>query len=172
MKINIQADNVRLDVAKDSKGRLQPSIAKAQYGLLLVEFAKAELESMLLAFAQAAAADQGVNIQSAELTLSSTGSLGVQGSVRVKAKKAFVPVTVTVSGRADVDDRLNVTISNLATDGEGMIGSMVAGLIKGKLAGHEGRRFALAGEQLKNVRLQDLKVDAGDPLRITAKFEG
>jgi hypothetical protein len=171
MKINFQADDVRVNVTADAAGRLVPSLASAHDGSVLIEFGKAEIEAMLLTFAQAAAAGQGAKVESAELTLVSRGDRAVEASVRVKAKKAFVPAVVTVTGRADVDERLTVTVSRLACIGEGMIGQMVSGLLATKLREHEGKSFPLAGDALKNVKLKSLKVDAGDPLRVTAAFE-
>lgn len=172
MKVQFQADDVRLDVNKNASGQLAPSLASARNGLILLELTRSELEAMLLAFAQAGAAEQGVKVDSVELTLSAAGERTVQASVRVKAKKGFIPVTVTVNGRADVDERLNATVSGLTCQGEGMVGPMVAGMIGAKLAGYNGKAFPLAGDALRTVRLGGLKVEAGDPLRVSATFSG
>jgi hypothetical protein len=169
MKIQFSADDVRLDVAKDPGGKFVPSVASSNNGSLLVEFGKTELESMLLAFAKAAAAEQGVKIESAELSLAQAGERAVEGTVRVKARQ-MMSVTVIITGRADVDEKLNVTLSNLSAKGEGFAGTVAAGFLGSKLKPYEGRRLPLAGEYLKNVRLTSLKLDAGDPLRVTAQF--
>ena len=172
MRINFQADDVKLDVAKNAQGQLAPTLAGARNGQVLVELTKAELQGMLMAFAQAGAAEQGAKVESADLTLAQAGDRGVTVSLRVRAKKSIMPaVTVTVDGRADVDERLTVTLSGLRAAGEGMIGSVLAGLIGGKLKEHEGRRFPLAKDALKNLRLHGLKVEAGDPVRLSAAFE-
>lgn len=171
MRINFSADDVKLDVAKNAQGQLAPALAGARNGQVLVELTKAELQGMLLAFAQAGAAEQGAKVESTDLTLGQAGDRAVTASLRVKAKKSFVPVVITVEGRADVDDRLNVRLSNLKATGEGMVGPMVAGVLNGKLREHEGKQFALAKDALKNLRLSGLKVDAGDPVRISANFE-
>ena len=172
MRINFQADDVKLDVSKNAQGQLAPSLAGARNGQVLVELTKAELQGMLMAFAQAGAAEQGAKVESADLSLGQAGDRAVTASLRVRAKKSIMPaVTVTVDGRADVDDRLNVTLSNLRASGEGMLGGVLAGFINGKLKEHEGKRFALAQDALKNLRLKDLKVDAADPVRLSATFE-
>ncbi|MDB5297530.1 MAG: hypothetical protein JWO31_3513 [Phycisphaerales bacterium] len=171
MRIHFSADDVKLDVAKAAGGQFAPTLASAKNGSVLIELAKAELQGFLMAFAQAAAAEQGAKIESAELTLRQAADRAVAATLRVKAKKAFVPATVTVDGRADVDDRLTVTLSGLRAAGEGMVGSMVAGLLEGKLKQFEGKAFDVAPPALRNVRLRDLKVDAGDPVRLTAAFE-
>jgi len=171
MRIHFSADDVKLDVTKAAGGRFDPVVTGAHDGSLLIELTRAELQGILMAFAQAAAAEQGAKIESAELSLSQAGERAVSATLRVKAKKMFVGVGVTVQGRADVNEQLKVTLSNLAANGDGTVGGMVAALLGGKLKEHDGKQFDLAPPALKNVRLKDLKVDAGDPLRITASFE-
>lgn len=171
MRINFSADDVALDVAKNAAGQLAPSLAGARNGSVLVELTRAELQGMLMAFARAAAAEQGAKVESADLTLAQAGDRAVTATLRVRAKKAFIPATVTVDGRADVDDRLNVRLSGLRCAGDGMVGGVVAGVIGAKLGAFEGRDFALAPDALRNLRLTGLKVEAADPVRLSAAFE-
>lgn len=171
MRISFSADDVKLDVARNAKGDLMPSLAGARNGAVLIELTRAELQGMLMAFAQAAAAEQGAKIESADLTVTQAGDRAVMAMLRVKAKKSFIPATVVVEGRADVDERLNVTLSGLRCTGEGMVGSVVAGVLGAKIKPFEGREFHLAPEPLKNVRLEGLKVEAGDPVRLSAAFQ-
>ena len=171
MRIQFSADDIKLDVTKAAGGKFEPVLSTARNGSVLIELTRTELQGMLMAFAQAAAEEQKAKIESADLVLTQASDKAVLAMLRVKAKKMMMGVAVTVEGRADVSDRLSVTLSNLKATGEGMVGGMVAGLLGGKLKEHEGKAFDLAPPALKNVRLHDLKVDAGDPLRITAAFE-
>jgi hypothetical protein len=171
MRISFSADDVKIDVAKNASGDLAPALGAARNGSVLVELTRAELQGMLMAFAQAGAAEQGAKIESAELSLSQAGDRAIAATLRVKAKKAFIPATVLVEGRADVDERLNVKLSGLRCTGEGMVGSVVAGVLGAKLKPFEGKEFALAPEALKKLRLEGLKVDAGDPVRLSATFQ-
>ena len=109
-------------------------------------------------------------MESTELVLTPIGERSVQASVRVKAKKSFIPATVNVIGKMDVDDMLNATFSAISCSGDGMIGSVVAKVLDGKLQPFNGRTFPLAGQYLQNIRLQSLKLQTGDPLRISATF--
>lgn len=171
MRIHFAADDVRLDVTKAVGGAFAPTLAAARNGSVLIELAKSELQDLLIAFAQAAAAEQGAKVESADLTLTQAGDRAVAATLRVKAKKSFIPAVVTVDGRADVDERLSVTLSNLRCAGEGVVGGAVAGLLEGKLRQYEGRTFDVAPAALRNARLTGLKVDATDPVRLTAAFE-
>jgi hypothetical protein len=171
MRFSFSADDVKIDVSKNATGELAPSLAGARNGSVLVELTRAELQGMLMAFAQAGAAEQGAKVESAELSLTQAGDRAVAATLRVKAKKAFIPATIVVEGRADVDERLNVTLSGIKCVGEGMVGSVVAGVLSAKIKPFEGRVFPLAPDALKNVRLEGLKVDAADPVRLSATFQ-
>src|SRR4051794_37326364 len=171
MRINFSADDVKLDVAKDAGGKLAPALAGARNGTILIELTRAELQGMLMAFAQAAAAEQGAKIESADLTLAQAGDRAVSSNLRIKAKKLFTPATIVVEGRADVDEQLNVRLSGLQCSGEGMVGGVVAGLLGGKLKQFGGGKFNLPPPALKKLRLTGMKVEAGDPLRVSAQFE-
>lgn len=171
MRIQFSADDVKLDVSMASGGKFQPVLSTARNGTVLIEITRSELQGVLMAFAQAAADEQKAKIESADLVLAQAGDRSVLATLRVKAKKMMVGVGVTVEGRADFDERLGVTLSGLKANGDGMVGSMVAGLLGSKLKQHEGRTVDLAPPALRNVRLRDLKVDASDPLRLTAAFE-
>ena len=170
MKLEFQANDIRLDVARDVRGNFATKVSGAKGGSFQLEIGRGELESMLLAFAQAAAAEQGAKVESTELALTPAGERGVQANVRVRAKKSFIPATVNVTGRMDVDDKLNATFSAISCTGDGMIGAVVAGVLSNKLQPFNGRTLPLAGQYLQNIRLQSLKLEVGDPLRISATF--
>jgi hypothetical protein len=170
MKLEFQASDILIDVAKDVRGNFVPTVSGATGGSLQLEIARNELQSMLLAFARAAAAEQGAKVESIELTLTTLGERSVQAAIRVKARKSFIPATVNVTGRMDVDDKLNATFSAISSTGDGMIGSVVAKVLDSKLQPFNGRTLPLADQYLQNIRLQSLKLEVGDPLRISATF--
>jgi hypothetical protein len=124
----------------------------------------------MLAVAGAAAREQGVTITDVEIRLASAGKRSVAADVRVNAKKAFVKGTVLLTGRADVDDDLNATLSDLSCTGDGMIGNLAAGFLKPHLAKYNGKQFPLMTFSLGDVTLRDLKVDTRSGLHVTARF--
>ena len=70
----------------------------------------------------------------------------------------------------EIDDALNAIFSRLKCEASGMIGSMAAGFIRPQLVKLQERPFPLASLPLAGVKLRDLKIDAGDPLRLQAWF--
>src|SRR4029079_16222188 len=116
------------------------------------------------------AKQQGVTVQDLSVNLTSEGDRSVEAEVRVKAKKLMMSGVIHVRGKLDVDDELNATVSDLSCKGEGVVGSMAAGLIQGKLQEYNGRRIPLMAFSLGDVSLRDLKIDTKGGLHVTAKF--
>lgn len=169
--IDLTAADVRLDYARDDAGRPVLVLAAAGDGRVDVRVGKDDLQALLRAAATEGAAAQGVKIQDLQVTLTGRGDRALSADVRVKAKKAILSGTVHLTGRVDIDDDLNATLSGLDAKGEGAIGSMAAGMVKGKLKEYEGRKVSLMAFSLGDVRLRDVKIDAaGADLRVTAAF--
>lgn len=168
--VGLKAKGVKLEFAKDKGGHPLLVLADAADGTAEAKVSNEDLRSIVLAAATIAAKEHGVTIKDVEIKLTSQGERSVAADVRVEARKAIVSGVVHLTGRADVDDDLNATISDLSCTGEGMIGKMAAGFLKGKLDDYNGRQFPLMAFSLGDVTLRDLKVDAKRGLHVTAKF--
>ena len=171
MRIQFSADDVRLAIGRDSGGKISPTVTAAQHGAASIELTRAELESFLVALVQTAVEEHGAKIQSAELTLAPVGDRAIACSLRLRATKLLVGVDLKIGALAEVDEHLSLRISGLKATGDGLIDSIVAGVLDARLEDHEGRTFELAPRALENVKLTDLKLEAGDPVRISAAFE-
>ncbi|HEX8339805.1 MAG TPA: hypothetical protein VF624_02745 [Tepidisphaeraceae bacterium] len=170
VNLHLKAKNVQLDFAKDKAGHPMLVLTDAAEGQAEAKIAADDLRAIVLAVAAAGAKEHGVTIQDVEIQLTSEGKRSVAAVVRVTARKSIVKGVVRLTGRADVDDALNATVSDLSCQGEGMIGKMAAGFLAGKLEEFNGRQFPLMTFSLGDVKLRDLKVDAKNGLQVTAKF--
>jgi hypothetical protein len=77
---------------------------------------------------------------------------------------------INIKGKADVDDNLVATLSDLACTGEGMIGGMAAGFLQGKLTSYDGKKFPLMAFSLGDVALRDLKISTKGAIQLSAAF--
>ncbi len=170
LELELKASGVTFDFARDKKGQPLLVLADAKEGHVLAKMSKADIESLARAAAEMAAKQQGIRIEGLDLTLSSEGKRSLAADVRVKAKKLMVSGIVRITGRVDIDDELNATVSKLDAEGEGMIGSMASGLVKSKLKPFEGRTFPLMTFSLGDVCLRDLKIDVKNNVQVTAEF--
>jgi hypothetical protein len=166
----LHARELSFDFARDADGAPMLLLKDAESGKVEVNVSKADLQSLITTAAGIAARQQGVTIQDLQMNLRNLGPRTLEAEARVKAKKAFMSGTVTLRGRVDIDDELIATLSNISATGDGMIGSLAAGMLKGKLSEVEGEKIPLSTFSLGDVRLHDLNVSTEDGLHVTAVF--
>jgi len=77
---------------------------------------------------------------------------------------------VTITGKADVDDDLVATLSELSCKGEGVIGTMAAAFLQEKLKKANGKKVPLMTFSLGDVSLRDLTISTGKNIEINARF--
>jgi hypothetical protein len=170
LDMELTAKDVSFEVAKDKKGNPLAVLSDAAEGSVDAKISKADIKAIAMNVGGAAAKQQGVTLQDVDIDLKSTGPRSVAADVRVKAKKMVMSGVLHVKGRLDVDDELNATVSDLSCEGEGVIGSMAAGVVQGFLKKYNGQQVSLLAFSLGDVTLRDLKIDAKNGLHVTAKF--
>ncbi|MDB5296236.1 MAG: hypothetical protein JWO31_2219 [Phycisphaerales bacterium] len=170
VEFGLTAEDVGLAFAKDKSGRPLLVLTDAAAGKVDARVAAADIQTLALAAASAAAAQQGIKVQSVDVDLRQEGKRSVVADVRVKAKKMMVSGVVRITARLDVDDALTATVSGLNCTGEGVVGSLVAGVVQPKLKAHEGHKVPLVAFSLGDVTLRDLTIDVKDGLRVAARF--
>jgi hypothetical protein len=169
INLELNATGAKFDLSHDEKGRALLVAREADGGNVAFDIAAADLQFIVKSAATEAAKQKGVSIQDLDVKLSNQGPRAVDVQVRVKAKKLVMSGTVTVKGRIEIDDALVAKVSNLACEGEGMMGNMAAGMIQGPLRAQEGRRFPLTTFSLGGLSLRDLQISTANGLSITAE---
>jgi len=172
LELDLKAKNVDFDFGKDKGGQALLVLTAAEEGSVDAKISKADIRTLATAAATAAAKQQGVTVQDVEVDLRSQGKRSVTADVRVKAKKMLVSGVIRITGRLDVDDELNATISELDCTGEGMVGTVAAAALRSKLKPYNGRQVPLVAFSLGDVVLRDLKIDVKNGLHVTAGFGG
>lgn len=170
LDLSLNAKGVKLDYGRDKKGQPLLVLADAKEGHVEAKMSKADIESLARAAAELAAKQQGIKIEGLELTLTSNGPRSLAADAKVKAKKMMVKGTIHIRGKVDVDDEMNATISGLNCQGDGVVGTMVSGVVQSKLKPYEGKVFPLMTFSLGDVALRDLKIDVKNNVRVSADF--
>jgi hypothetical protein len=114
--------------------------------------------------------EHGVTIKDIQVDLKASGPRSVSADVRVKASKLLMSGVVHVRGRADVDDDLVATLSDLSVEGEGVIGTMAAAFLNGRVSKFEGKKVPLMTFSLGDVALRDLKISTKGAIALSASF--
>jgi hypothetical protein len=170
LDLSLSARGVRFDYGRDKKGQPLLVLADAKDGHVEANISKKDIEALARTAAELAAKQQGIKIEALELMLTSQGKRSLAADVRVKAKKLMVSGVLHVKGKVDVDDELNATVSELSATGEGMIGTMAAGIVQNKLKAYNGKVFPLMTFSLGDVALKDLKIDVKNNVKVSAEF--
>ena len=170
LDLALKARGVKFDYGRDKKGQPLLVLSDARDGHVEAKISKADIEALARTAAEMAGKQQGIKIEGLELTLTSNGPRSLAADARVKAKKMMVSGVIHIKGKVDVDDELNATVWGLECRGEGMVGTMVAGVVQGKLKPYEGKVFPLMTFSLGDVALRDLKIDVKKDVQVAAEF--
>jgi hypothetical protein len=145
------------------------SLTRCGAGTLEIAVEHADLESALTAIAREAAEKKGAELRSVQVTFTAEGPRSLRLRAVAEAKAMFFTATLTITGRVEVDDAMEVRLTGLGCSGDGMIANLAAGSIRTRLTGMEGRRLALR-DFVPNLRSLVLEAEGG--LRIRAEIGG
>ncbi len=143
------------------------SLAQCGAGTLDIAVKHADLEAALTAVAREAAEKKGADIKSVKVELKANGPRALELRAVAVAKAMFLTATLTITGRVEVSDAMEVRLSGLGCTGDGMLANMAAGSLRPRLAAMEGRSLDLRS-LVPNLRSISLDATAG--LRIHAEF--
>ena len=119
VRIEIRAEKAAFPLSAQAEGGAGSLVAlqQAGEGRLEMEIRKADLEELLQSVAMAAAAERGVEIKETHLELTSRGKRALTFRAEVIAKMFLMKAPVSLTGDLDLDDDLNLRISQLTLEG-------------------------------------------------------
>lgn len=170
LDLKLSATGLKFEFDRDKQGNPLLVLSDARTGKVDAKISRDDLEALLTAAATAAAKKQGVSIQDLKLNLKSAGKRSVTADVLVTARKMIMTGVIRITGRLDIDDDLNATVSDLDCVGEGIVGSAAAGFLQSKIREYDGTTIPLMAFSLGDLTLRDLKIDVKRDLHVTAAF--
>jgi hypothetical protein len=168
--LSCRARALEIGQARDEEGKIILLLRNAAEGKLEVGVALADLEALVLAGAKAAGAAHGVSVEDVRIELRAQTERALELMVQVRAKKLFLSATVRITGRAEIDEQLDARLVGLECTGDGTLGTLACGFIVPHLQRFDGRAFSLLALPLGEMKLRDIRIAAGDDLRVTAEF--
>lgn len=169
--LTVSARDVQLGQAKDSNGQILLCIESATDGHAAISATPATLEALITKLAQDQGNKQGITIDRVQLKLRQDSECSLAAEVRLRVRKLFLSASLTVTGQLDLDDQLNLKISDLNCTGDGGIAPLACGILKPYLEKIDGREFPLMSLPLGEIRLRDVRlVVDDDKLSVTAEF--
>jgi hypothetical protein len=170
LNLKVSGTGLAFDFARDKKGKPLLVLADAEAGKVEAKISRKDIETLLTEAATVLAKQQGITVQDLDLHLEQHGPRSVATEVRVKAKKLLMSGTIVITGKLDIDDELIATVNDLNCTGEGMVGTVAAGIVQKHLKGYDGTTIPLMTFSLGDVALRDLKIRVKESLEVSASF--
>jgi hypothetical protein len=145
-------------------------LVDAREGALRFDLGHDDLERLMLQAARAGAARQPLTVRSTELDLRSIGPRSLTADLHVSTLVGFIPAGLRFTARVDIDEQMNARISDLACDGDEVLGPLIVNFIRPGLAKYNGKTKPLVAFPSGNLKLSDVQVRGGERIELTARF--
>lgn len=170
VQFDLQADDVSFDFERNKAGQPMLTLASARDGSIELQFSHADLEALVLSIGREIAGQHGIKIESAKIAIELDGAHAVAFAADIFARKMFVTAVIALKGRVEVNEKFELLVQGLTCESSGVIGSIACGAIRPQLAQWNGRKIAPMALLDRGLNLRDLGIEAGDVVRLHAKF--
>lgn len=170
LNMRLTADDARIDMERDRRGRPVMLLAQAKAGTLSFDVSRTDAESLMLQNAREMASHFGVQVVSMQLRVIPQTPRSVQAELHVSTKVALIPAGMLFKAHVTVDDHMNARLSGLTCEGDEALGPLIVHFLRPALARYEGRVRPLVSFPAKDMQLHDVAVRVDDRLHLTAAF--
>jgi len=164
--------DARFEFHRDQQGQNFLTLVDGRDGHFFIRGKSADFHALFLPMTRALAAEQGITIKTLEWTLAGQSDRQLTFAARVQASKKLglmrMSATVRCRGQLFIDDQLTVHLSGLACEGEGMLSTMLVGLVQGQLKRLEQTPMPLTSLSLGRLKVRSLRVNADEWLEAEA----
>lgn len=169
-RLHLRGSDVTLAGTKGSAGEWLLALQRAGDGELRLGVQHSDLEKLIRTLLAEAARGHGVDIKQAKLELTPRGPRSLSLSLEVTAKVMIMSAPVALTGDLDLDNALQLQISNLAFSGSGMIANLAGQFLRPHFERIQSRPISLSVLSLGEVRLRDVELTAGEAVALHARF--
>jgi hypothetical protein len=171
-KVNLEVTGtqVRLDLQHDRDGKPMLMLAEASEGTVHFDVTHDDLQKLVLAMAREQSSSHGIRIRSVELDLQSIGPRSLLTDLHLSTIVGFIPAGMRFTARMDIDDQMNARISNLDCQGDEALGPLIVGLIRPTINKYNNTTRPLLSFPSGHLHLNDVRIQAGEHVEMTAKF--
>jgi hypothetical protein len=171
LAIELRAQSATLQMTRLSGNRHALVLQKAADGTMEVSAKTDDLERLAHTLVAAQAKKHGLEVKETRLAFTQRGPRSLSFQADVTAKVMIMKAHLTVTGDADLDDALQLRISNLKLTGGGMAATLARGFLQPQFEKIQQQPIALGALALGEIRLRDVSAALQkDTLRISAKF--
>jgi hypothetical protein len=171
LSVEIRALSATLQLTRLSGDLHALVLQKAADGTVELSAKNGDLERLAHTLVAAQAKKHGLDVAETRLAFTQRGPRALSFQGDVTAKVMIMKAHLTVTGDLDLDDALQLRISNLKLTGGGMAATLARGFLQPQFDKIEGKPIALGSLALGEIRLRDVAAAIeGETVRISAKF--
>lgn len=139
-------------------------------GRLMIEISPAHIESLLLQLFNAALVPHETTISHVAVQFQSAGRRELDFTLECRGKRGWVAATLAGTGRVAIDEQLSSRLTRLKLEGRGVVGSLVAAILRRRLDDIEDRPIALGRPLWGLVQFTDVAFELDERVRIIGQF--
>ena len=149
------------------------SLRGAGAGQIRIHATMQALEQMARRKVTSTAAKQGLEVKSTRLQITQpepSDGKSLHFSLTIEAKMFVMVAALVIRGRMHLDDQLDLHLSELRCEGEGMTGSAANAMLRPRFDALEARPFSLKSLVPDSLAVRDVRIDNVDGLTASAIF--
>ena len=170
LNLTLSARNATFVQGTDSDQELALAFQNAADGRLEVSITQADLAALVTQIAREQAGKQNITVEAIEVELWQNNEHSLTAQIRIQIRKLFVSASLNITGRLDLNDELNLRVSNLNCSGQGTGAQIACGFLNPYLRRIENREFPLMVLPMGEIHLRDVRVAVNERITVTAEF--
>lgn len=170
LNMRLVADDARIDMERDRRGRPVMLLAQARSGTLDLDVSRSDAEALMLQNAREMASPYGVTVEKMQLAIVPQTPRSVQALLYVQTKVGFIPAGMLFQAHVTVDNAMNAKITGLTCEGDEALGPLIVHFLRPALAKYNNITRPLVSFPPGNMQLRDVAVRVDDGLHLNAAF--
>lgn len=167
LRVGFSSSGLRLAVRDNPPDGAQETAVEMADGQVVLQLDVPAIERVILRIANQLVQAHHATVESVKLRLRGRGGRSMGVEAVVQARKGLFSTTLELTGRVQVDDQLHATLTDVQLTGKGMLGKMVAALVRPQLDQFEDQPIALQKFAPGQLELEDVQFHGPEQLGLT-----
>ena len=170
LRIGFSSSGLRLEVDADHPSGDKQTALKLADGEIVLQVEIGAIEQVLRQVTNQMVAEHGASVEGLVLQFRGTGPRSLRFLATIDVRKGLFSATLELVGAVEVTKQLQARVHDLDVRGKGMMGKMVASLVRPKLEPFDDQPILLDSFAPPNLTLADVQFQVTNQLQLTLLF--
>ncbi|MFO0902547.1 MAG: hypothetical protein U0939_06065 [Pirellulales bacterium] len=170
LRVGFSSSGLRIDVDSQPPSGDQQAALRMADGEVVLQVEVAAIEQVLRQVSNAMLQEHGASVEGLVLTLHSAHPRSLRFSAAIDVRKGFFAASLELVGAVEVNKQLHARVHDLDVRGKGVMGKMVASLVRPKLEAFDDQPVQLESFAPQNLALADVQFHVTEQLQLTLSF--